>query len=351
MGSEIVTTTRPRWAPRVAPDRIRALYRSEARGLLDEDLLTRVGWALWERAGDIVTVSSAVHSGSVTCPQCGGDATRQRRAQAGPTGPQGRPACCEGCGWAGDWSAARDAARGDPRCLRCFVPLSRCYRDGSLTCAVCGYAASFQHHQGRLRSATRLPCPQCFAPLRRPVPTDVPARPSGGEEVACPHCGRQHAWREVRARARREPTCTCGGALLSGGSGLQCARCRRSWTPAAFAERLSRRRTGPCPTCGRPVARPRDVVLCSHCGWEGLWTLFRRTWQGEGLLTGFGVPACAHFHGLWPAQRRAGEQMILVDSFLHELHSGPLAPLLIAGRRDRVFALLDEIGGICRPPR
>jgi hypothetical protein len=44
--------------------------------------------------------------------------------------------------------------------------------------------------------------------------------------------------------------------------------------------------------------------------------------------------------------------MILVDGFLHELHTGPLAPLFIDAAPDRVRALLDEIGGVrrARPP-
>jgi hypothetical protein len=40
--------------------------------------------------------------------------------------------------------------------------------------------------------------------------------------------------------------------------------------------------------------------------------------------------------------------MILVDAFLHELHDGPLAPLFIAGGKESVAALLDELGGIRR---
>jgi hypothetical protein len=35
--------------------------------------------------------------------------------------------------------------------------------------------------------------------------------------------------------------------------------------------------------------------------------------------------------------------MILIDGFVHALHDGPLAPLLVEGDRESVLALLDEI--------
>jgi len=74
----------------------------------------------------------------------------------------------------------------------------------------------------------------------------------------------------------------------------------------------------------------------------------RRSWQGQRLLTGAGVPACRRFAEEWPACRDVAQQMIRVDAFLHELHTGPLAPLFIAARPETVLKLLDEIGGIRR---
>jgi len=66
-----VKPERPTWAQRIRQDRVRALYRSEAAGLLDEELLMEVGWALWARARDVAHVSRAHHSGWVACPACG----------------------------------------------------------------------------------------------------------------------------------------------------------------------------------------------------------------------------------------------------------------------------------------
>jgi hypothetical protein len=90
-------------------------------------------------------------------------------------------------------------------------------------------------------------------------------------------------------------------------------------------------------------------VNCGECGWEGAWEAFRRTWAGEGLLTGAGDSACREFVGRWPTCRDAGAQMVLVDSLLHELHcQGPLAPLLVEGSAESLAGLLDELGGVRR---
>ena len=148
---------------------------------------------------------------------------------------------------------------------------------------------------------------------------------------------------------RRTPKCTCG-ALLSDTDGvLRCPACGKSWTRTQYSRRLSRRRTGPCPGCGETISRERDLVQCGECGWEGSWNAFRRMWQGEALLTGAGVPACEQFVAKWPHCRDNGEQMILIDSFLHELHAGPLAPLFVSGGKASVLALLDELAGMKRP--
>ena len=84
-----------RWARRVRPERVRALYRSEERGLLDSDLVSEVGWALWARARDVLEVSQIVQTGEVTCPQCGATARRRRRQVQAPE--VSRTVQCEAC--------------------------------------------------------------------------------------------------------------------------------------------------------------------------------------------------------------------------------------------------------------
>jgi hypothetical protein len=58
-----------RWSPRVPKSRIRRLYESEAKGLLDEELLDDIGMSLLLRCLDILSVEEARH-GRVRCPRC-----------------------------------------------------------------------------------------------------------------------------------------------------------------------------------------------------------------------------------------------------------------------------------------
>lgn len=57
------------WAPRVPKHKIRRLYESDARGLLDEELLDEVGIALYLRCQSILQVHDA-QNGRVMCPRC-----------------------------------------------------------------------------------------------------------------------------------------------------------------------------------------------------------------------------------------------------------------------------------------
>ena len=60
----------PRWAPRVAPERIRRLYKLDAHGIYDEDLILDVGYGLLARCESFITAVAA-SQGRVTCPLCG----------------------------------------------------------------------------------------------------------------------------------------------------------------------------------------------------------------------------------------------------------------------------------------
>ena len=66
-----------RWAPRVRPDKLRQLYLSDARGLLDLELLEDVGINLYCRCESILVVSDAAE-GKVVCVLCGAVIDRGR---------------------------------------------------------------------------------------------------------------------------------------------------------------------------------------------------------------------------------------------------------------------------------
>src|SRR5438552_1783938 len=59
-----------RWAPRVNPHKIRRLYETDARGIVDDELIEEVGFALYSRCQSILIATEA-HAGRVQCPRCG----------------------------------------------------------------------------------------------------------------------------------------------------------------------------------------------------------------------------------------------------------------------------------------
>jgi hypothetical protein len=59
-----------RWARRVSPDKIRRLYESDARGMLDEDLLDDVGFGFYVCCRECLELGEAAR-GRVKCRDCG----------------------------------------------------------------------------------------------------------------------------------------------------------------------------------------------------------------------------------------------------------------------------------------
>lgn len=83
-----------RWAPRVNPQKIRRLYETDARGIVDEELIEDVGFALYSRCQSILIATEA-HAGRVQCPRCGSMIAHQ----------WGRDAFleCDQCSWRVRW--------------------------------------------------------------------------------------------------------------------------------------------------------------------------------------------------------------------------------------------------------
>jgi len=89
------------WSPRVAKTRIRRLYESDARGLLDEELLDDIGTALYLRCRDILTIEEAKY-GKVLCPRCDREGVRSICPRPGRA-RQGVIECGR-CGWRIVWA-------------------------------------------------------------------------------------------------------------------------------------------------------------------------------------------------------------------------------------------------------
>ena len=63
-------------ASRAPKGKVERIYTTDPLGILDEELIDEVGWALWSKYDSLFTVSAA-HFGSVLCPACGKASTTQ----------------------------------------------------------------------------------------------------------------------------------------------------------------------------------------------------------------------------------------------------------------------------------
>lgn len=88
------------WSPRVRKERLALLYRSESGGYYDEALINEVGYSLYLRCRDIITVKMARGDRLVRCPLCDrhGTDTFIRRS-----GGRSEVLRCPTCGWEIVW--------------------------------------------------------------------------------------------------------------------------------------------------------------------------------------------------------------------------------------------------------
>jgi hypothetical protein len=87
-----------RWAPKVAPAKLRQLYELDAQGIVDEELIDQVAYGFYARCQSILAVTEAARHGRIRCPAC--EHVILRRGYD----PDQR-LCCPDCGWAITWGA------------------------------------------------------------------------------------------------------------------------------------------------------------------------------------------------------------------------------------------------------
>jgi hypothetical protein len=107
-----------RWAQRVDPQKIRRLYETDARGMLDQELLDDVGYGLYVRVQAMLEVAQAWR-GRVQCWGCENVITREQGKVVtyrghGPTqiGGDDERLTCEQCGWQLTWAEYRKSLVG-----------------------------------------------------------------------------------------------------------------------------------------------------------------------------------------------------------------------------------------------
>jgi transposase-like protein len=89
-----------RWAPRVTKEKLRRLYQTEAKGILDDELIDDVGYTLLLRCQSILDVTEAMYQRKVKCPRC---ALQGRTTKIERSGARDATITCPVCSWQVTW--------------------------------------------------------------------------------------------------------------------------------------------------------------------------------------------------------------------------------------------------------
>lgn len=92
---DLCVNKRIQWAPKVSRNKIRRLYETDARGIVDEELIDEVAYAFYARCQSILTVTEA-SSGKVKCLSCGNIILRE-------THEKEQVLKCDRCSWEITW--------------------------------------------------------------------------------------------------------------------------------------------------------------------------------------------------------------------------------------------------------
>ena len=112
------------WAKRVSRRDIQRLYESDSRGMLDEDLLDKVHYAIHARVVDMFEVREAQQYGRVKCRGCGASVPSPYR-MGGYN--KNNPLKCEQCGWEVTCGEFYDSYTGGSMLPGSVTDLFECY--------------------------------------------------------------------------------------------------------------------------------------------------------------------------------------------------------------------------------
>jgi hypothetical protein len=91
-----------RWARRVRPEKIRRLYALDAKGIIDEELIDDVGYAMFARC-ESIRIATRAHAGKATCARC--------RSKIEHNFDKAQVLACD-CGWQTTWGEYHKAYQG-----------------------------------------------------------------------------------------------------------------------------------------------------------------------------------------------------------------------------------------------
>jgi hypothetical protein len=98
-----------KWAERIRPEKIRRLYKLEAEGMLDEEFLNEVFYAVYDRCQSILSCTEAA-AGRVKCPCCG--TVIQRNDLSGRLESKAEIMVCSNCSWKSTWGEFHSSYQG-----------------------------------------------------------------------------------------------------------------------------------------------------------------------------------------------------------------------------------------------
>jgi hypothetical protein len=108
-----------RWSPRVSREVINRLYQTDARGIVDEELIDKVGIAFLVRCESIRRVTERC------CPECG-----SAMNDPGPADKKSRIVSCTKCMWSATWHQYHSSYKPDRlHGGRAFVAFLECLRE------------------------------------------------------------------------------------------------------------------------------------------------------------------------------------------------------------------------------
>ncbi len=293
------------WAPRVNPIKIRRLYRYARFGIYDDEILQIVGWELFARCQDIVTVADVFREGRVPCPHCKTKLNRRIEPlfSRGAGGTHVNWFYCQHCSKRLIWQDCRHFLREMPRCFDCHLRLKG---TDELKCT-CGKKWKFNAYRLSVRNRVRLPCPNCLHLVRKPenpIARHTNQKPASRPELQCPKC---------KSDAHHEK------------GYIRCPTCRyeRRWRDY------------------RKGLKKRDEKLqCTSCHYAFRWQAWRKS--ARSLRTGNPNPA-REFAESWPKCITPQARMMRIDTLLQALHGrGALAPLFIDGKEQSIRKMLDD---------